>query len=75
MRKNYFAKIVKYIKKVYHIENGLKKITDARVNPKSIVAKAKENKVFDKGTIDGYVVTAIDGTQMYNSDKKAEKHA
>jgi len=33
MRKNYFAKIVKYMKKVFEIENGLKKITDARMNP------------------------------------------
>jgi hypothetical protein len=33
MRKNYFEKIVKYMKKVYNIENELKKITDARVKP------------------------------------------
>ena len=26
--------------------------------------------MFEKGTIDGYVVTAIDGTQTYNSDKE-----
>ncbi len=34
------------------------------------VRKARENKVFDNGTIDGYVVAAIDGTQTFNSDKK-----
>ena len=33
MRKNYFEKLVKYMKKVYHIETGLKKLTDARINP------------------------------------------
>jgi hypothetical protein len=33
MRKSYFEKIVKYMKKVYNIENELKKITDARVKP------------------------------------------
>ena len=34
------------------------------------VRKTRENKVFDNGTIDGLVVTAIDGTQTFNSDKK-----
>ncbi|TCT16003.1 hypothetical protein EDC18_10217 [Natranaerovirga pectinivora] len=33
MRKNYFAKMVNYIKKVYKIESGLKNLTDDRVNP------------------------------------------
>ena len=27
MRKNYFVKFLRYIKNVYHIENGLKKLT------------------------------------------------
>lgn len=26
--------------------------------------------MFEKGTIDAYVITTIDGTQMFNSDKK-----
>ena len=34
MRKNYFAKLVNYMKKVYHIERGLNKLTDKRTNPK-----------------------------------------
>ena len=33
MRKNYFAKLVKYIKDVYHIERGLNQLTDGRVDP------------------------------------------
>lgn len=33
MRKNYFAKLVKYMKNVYHIERGLNKLSDGRVNP------------------------------------------
>ena len=33
MRKNYFVKLVKYMKNVYHIENGLNKLSDGRVNP------------------------------------------
>ena len=36
MRKNYFyyfSKLVKYMKNVYHIERGLNKLSDGRVNP------------------------------------------
>ena len=33
MRKNYFAKLVRYMKNVYHIERGLHKLSDGRVNP------------------------------------------
>ncbi|MDR3585744.1 MAG: hypothetical protein P4L59_10545 [Desulfosporosinus sp.] len=33
MRKNYFAKLVRYMKNVYHIESGLNKLFDGRVNP------------------------------------------
>ena len=137
MRKNYLAKLVKYIKNVFDIEKGLNNLTDGRKNPtfktkivvlpvlfafilrtrsfnelnncivenefknllprgcklpkidairdtlkvidvskirvilKDTVRKARENKVFTNGTIDGYVVAAIDGTQTYNSDKKS----
>ncbi len=136
MRKNYFAKIVKYIINVYNIDRSLNKLMDGRKNPtyktcqvilpvllgfilrirsfnelnnmiateefKNILSrgmklpkidairdtlkvvdisklrdtlryginKARENKVFDNGTIDGYVVAAIDGTQTFNSDRK-----
>ena len=33
MRKNYFAKLVRYMKNVCDIENGLNKLSDGRVNP------------------------------------------
>jgi hypothetical protein len=33
MRKNYFAKLVRYMKNVYHINRGLNKLSDGRVNP------------------------------------------
>ncbi len=33
MRKNYFAKLGNYLKNVYHIERGLNKLSDGRVNP------------------------------------------
>ena len=34
MCKNYFVKLIKYIKNVYNIEHGINKLTDGRVNPK-----------------------------------------
>ena len=34
MDKNYFAKLLKYIKNVYHIERSIEKLRDTRVNPK-----------------------------------------
>lgn len=87
MRKNYFAKIVNYTKKVFNIEKSINKLSDGRKNPRfktnqvidieglrglltQGIRRAKENKIFDRGTIDGLVVAAIDGTQVYNSDKK-----
>ena len=33
MTRNYFVKLVKYMKNVYHIDRGFNKLTDARVNP------------------------------------------
>jgi hypothetical protein len=137
MRKNYFAKLVRYMKNVYHINCGLNKLSDGRINPtystgqvilpvlfgfllriksfnelnlmiknhefsklfprgtklpqvdairdtlkvmdinglkqinQDIVKKAVENKVFENGTIDGYMVAAIDGTKFFGSNKKS----
>jgi len=136
MRKNYFVKLMNYMKNVYHIENGINKLTDERVSPKyktpqvimplllgfmirvesmnelkfrlkenefinvfsrgtklpqidtirdtlkvleidglkvilhHTVRRAIANKVFNNGTIDGYVVGAIDGTKFFGSKKK-----
>ncbi|WP_199241837.1 hypothetical protein [Desulfosporosinus sp. Sb-LF] len=33
MRKNYFAKLVNYMKNVYHVDRFLNKLSDGRVNP------------------------------------------
>ena len=33
MRKNHFAKLVNYMKNVYHLDRGLNKLSDGRVNP------------------------------------------
>jgi len=37
----------------------------------SVVNKARENKVFKNGTIDGYTVAAIDGTKLFGSNIKS----
>ncbi|WP_243450470.1 spermidine/putrescine ABC transporter substrate-binding protein [Desulfosporosinus sp. Sb-LF] len=36
-----------------------------------MIKKAVENKVFENGTIDGYMVAAIDGTKFFGSNKKS----
>ena len=137
MRKNYFAKLVRYMKNVYHLDRGLNKLSDGRVNPtystgqvimpvlfgfslriksfnelslmiknhefsklfprgtklpqvdairdtlkvmnidglkqinQHIVKTAVSNKAFENGTIDGYMVAAIDGTKFFGSNKKS----
>ena len=137
MRTNYFKKLVKYMKNVYHLDRDLNKLSDGRVNPtystnqvilpvlfgfllriksfnelnlmiknhefrqlfprgtklpqvdairdtlkvmdidglkqinQDIIKKAAENKVFENGTIDGYMVAAIDGTKFFGSNKKS----
>lgn len=136
MTKNYLKKFIKYVKKVYHVEDELKALTDRRKNPlyttgevilpvllgfllriqsfnefkykirsndfrniisrkmklpqidtirdtltvidieglykmhSRIIKKAKRNKTFEEGTIDGYTVAAIDGTKLFGSYKK-----
>ena len=135
MRNNYFIKLLKYAKNVYHIEKQTEHITDKRINPTyktsqiielvligfllrinsfnqlssmikvgefkniftpgarvpridairnllksvsleglrkmngNIVKKAIRNKVLEEGKIDGYTVTAIDGTKLFNNSK------
>jgi len=130
---NYFVKLIKYVKKVYHIDNQIKYVTDNRLNPtyktsqiitivlmgfllrmqsfnelkcmiksgefdtmvscnysipqidtirsslktvnlnclrrinNSIIKKAVRNKVLNEGTIEGYIVVAIDGTNLFNT--------
>ena len=137
MRQNYFAKLVRYMKNVYHVDRGLNNLSDGRVNPtystgqvalpvlfgfllriksfnelnlmiknkefsklfprgtklpqvdairdtlkvidinglkqvnQHIVKKSVDNKAFENGTIDGYMVAAIDGTKFFGSNKKS----
>ncbi|MCA1072495.1 transposase [Clostridium bowmanii] len=49
---------------------NVKGIDDINVG---IIKKSVENKVFRKGTIDGYSVAAIDGTKIFGSNKKSCK--
>lgn len=39
MRKNYFVKLINYMKNVYHIESGVRKLKDGRVNPTYKIAQ------------------------------------
>jgi hypothetical protein len=45
--------------------DGLKQINH------HIVKTAVENKAYENGTIDGYMVAAIDGTKFFGSNKKS----
>jgi len=50
MRKSYFAKLVRYMKNVYHIERGSYELSDGRFNPTysikmSLVKYFPRNKV------------------------------
>ncbi len=58
--------------KIYAIRDALKVVDISKLRDilRYGISKARENKVFDNVTIDGYVVAAIDGIQTFNSDKK-----
>ncbi len=59
------------IPKIDAIRNSLKSINLnalRRINQK-IVRKAVRNKVYKEGTIDGYIIAAIDGTSLFNKKK------
>lgn len=42
---------------------------------KQVIQKARRNKVFRGGTIDGWLVSAIDGVELFESTKKNSKEA
>jgi hypothetical protein len=73
--KNILPKGIK-LPKIDAIRDALKVINlkSLRQMLKHIITKARDNKVFDKGTIDGITVAAIDGTQTFNSDNKNCEH-
>ena len=59
--------------KIYTIRDTLKVINldDVRKMHTNIIRKARRNKSFCDGTIDGYTVAAIDGTRLFGSYKKS----
>jgi len=76
IKNNEFSKIVPRGTKLPQIDairdtlkvmdiDGLKQINH------HIVKKVFENKVYENGTIDGYMVAAIDGTKFFGSNKKS----
>ena len=135
MKENYFVKLMRYMKKVYHIDRQIEQIADSRLNPTyktsltislvlvgfflriksfnqlnymiksgefnniyarknrvpkidairnslklinlnalrlindKIIKQAVRNKALGEGTIDGYTVAAIDGTNLFNRKK------
>ena len=137
MRENYFIKLVKYMKKEYHLDKQIEQIKDNSLNPshktsqiiflvlvgfllriqslnqlnfmiksgefnniyacddkvpkidairsslkstnqnvlrrinEKIIKRAVRNKALGEGTIDGYTVAAIDGTNLFNRKKSS----
>lgn len=60
------------IPKMHGFRDGIKdiKLEDLKQINKNIIRKAKENKIYRKGTIDRLVVVGIDGTESFGSYKK-----
>jgi hypothetical protein len=48
MRKNYFTKLVSYMKNVYHIDQRINKLKDGRVNPKSTSHSSTASGIVDQ---------------------------
>lgn len=60
------------IPKMHSFRDGIKnlKLKELELINKNIIAKSKENKVYRKGSVDGYVVVGIDGVECFGSYKK-----
>ena len=66
-----------YIPKTHVFRDGIKELSVEKLRwiNKSIISKAKENKLYRNGSIDGYVVVGIDGTETFKSYKKDWKNS
>ena len=74
--KNIFSK-KEVIPKMHGFRDCIKELNMeelVKIN-KSIIAKAKENKVYRAGSIDGLVVVGIDGVESFESYKKDWKNS
>lgn len=71
MYKNMF-KNNKVIPKAHGFLEGIKdlEVSELEKINQNIIKKAKENKIYRKGTIDNLVVVGIDGTEAFGSYKK-----
>lgn len=69
--RNIFSK-KEYIPKMHVFRDGIKELDLEEIKNinKKIISKAKENKTYRKGCIDGLVVVGIDGVETFNSYKK-----
>lgn len=61
-----------YIPKSHVFRDGIKELNIEKLKwiNKSIISKAKANKLYRKGSIDGLVVVGIDGVETFRSYKK-----
>ena len=66
-----------HIPKSHVFRDGIKELSieNLRLINKSIIAKAKENKLYRSGSIDGFVVVGIDGVETFRSYKKDWKNS
>ena len=61
-----------HIPKAHVFRDGVKELKQENLKQinKSIIMKAKENKVYRKGTVDGHVIVGVDGVETFGSYKK-----
>lgn len=69
--KNMFGK-KEHIPKAHVFRDGIKELNLEKLKQikKSIIQKAKENKEYRNGTVDGHVVVGVDGVENFGSYKK-----
>lgn len=69
--KNMFSK-KEHIPKSHVFRDGVKELDldELKQINKSIIRKAKENKIYRNGSIDGLVVVGIDGVECFGSYRK-----
>lgn len=69
--RNMFGK-KEHIPKAHVFRDGIKELNLESLKQinKDIISKAKENKIFRKGTIDGLVTVGVDGVECFGSYKK-----
>ena len=69
-KKMFFKK--EHIPKSHVFRDGIKELSIEKIKQinKSVISKARENKLYRKGSIEGLVVVGIDGVETFRSCKK-----